>query len=80
MRKTRSSTQSVPTQALFYLKQVRPHLHLYVSPFNLDPLAPAMPISTPESYAAELAEAGVAACLGAHLGNRSFREGRRVVP
>ena len=50
-------TQSVPTQALFYLKQVRPHLELYVSPLNLDPLAPAMPISTPESYAAELAEA-----------------------
>jgi predicted AlkP superfamily phosphohydrolase/phosphomutase len=50
-------TQSVPTQALFFLKQVRPHLHLYVSPLNLDPLAPAMPISTPESYAAELARA-----------------------
>jgi predicted AlkP superfamily phosphohydrolase/phosphomutase len=50
-------TQSVPTQALFYLKQVRPHLKLYVSPLNLDPFAPALPISTPESYAAELAEA-----------------------
>jgi predicted AlkP superfamily phosphohydrolase/phosphomutase len=50
-------TQSVPTQALFYLKQVRPHLQLYVSPLNLDPFAPALPISTPESYAAELAEA-----------------------
>ncbi len=50
-------TQSVPTQALFYLKQVRPHLELYVSPLNLDPFAPAMPISTPDSYATELAEA-----------------------
>jgi predicted AlkP superfamily phosphohydrolase/phosphomutase len=50
-------TQTVPTQALFYLKQVRPHLHLYVSPLNLDPLAPAMPISTPDSYAAELGRA-----------------------
>jgi predicted AlkP superfamily phosphohydrolase/phosphomutase len=50
-------TQTVPTQALFYLKQVRPHLHLYASPLNLDPLAPAMPISTPESFATELAEA-----------------------
>jgi len=50
-------TQSVPTQALFYLKQVRPQLELYVSPLNLDPFEPAMPISTPESYAGELAEA-----------------------
>ena len=50
-------TQSVPTQALFYLKQVRPHLQLYVSPLNLDPFAPALPISTPDSYAGELAEA-----------------------
>ena len=50
-------TQTVPTQALFYLKQVRPHLQLYVSPLNLDPFAPAMPISTPDSYAADLAEA-----------------------
>jgi predicted AlkP superfamily phosphohydrolase/phosphomutase len=50
-------TQAVPTQALFYLKQVRPHLHLYVSPLNLDPLAPAMPISTPDSYASDLARA-----------------------
>jgi predicted AlkP superfamily phosphohydrolase/phosphomutase len=50
-------TQAVPTQALFYLKQVRPHLELYVSPLNLDPFAPAMPISTPDSYAGELAEA-----------------------
>jgi predicted AlkP superfamily phosphohydrolase/phosphomutase len=50
-------TQSVPAQVLFYLKQVRPHLKLYVSPLNLDPFAPALPISTPESYSAEIAEA-----------------------
>ncbi len=50
-------TQSVPTQALFYLKQVRPHLQLYVSPLNLDPFAPALPISTPDSYAGDLAAA-----------------------
>ncbi|HSF02236.1 MAG TPA: alkaline phosphatase family protein, partial [Solirubrobacterales bacterium] len=38
-------------------KQVRPELGLYVSPLNLDPLAPALPISNPPSYAAELARA-----------------------
>jgi predicted AlkP superfamily phosphohydrolase/phosphomutase len=38
----------------FYLKQVRPVFELYASPINLDPAAPAMPISTPPSYAADL--------------------------
>jgi predicted AlkP superfamily phosphohydrolase/phosphomutase len=50
-------TQHLPVQARFYLKQVRPQLALYVSPLNFDPLAPALPISTPASYAAELARA-----------------------
>jgi predicted AlkP superfamily phosphohydrolase/phosphomutase len=38
----------------FYLKQVRPQFELYVTPLNLDPSRPALPISTPESYAREL--------------------------
>lgn len=50
-------TQTLTTTARFYLKQVRPELGLYVSPLNLDPLAPALPISNPTSYAAELAKA-----------------------
>ena len=41
----------------FYLKSVRPDFELYVSPIQLDPRAPALPISTPPSYAKELAEA-----------------------
>jgi predicted AlkP superfamily phosphohydrolase/phosphomutase len=41
----------------FYLKQTRPTFELYVTPLNLDPAAPAMPISTPASYAADLARA-----------------------
>jgi predicted AlkP superfamily phosphohydrolase/phosphomutase len=52
----------VPLQTLrgiarFYLKQMRPHLELYVSPINLDPMDPALPISSPEDYAADLAVA-----------------------
>jgi predicted AlkP superfamily phosphohydrolase/phosphomutase len=39
----------------FYLKQAQPRLGLYVTPVNLDPAAPALPLSTPENYAAELA-------------------------
>jgi predicted AlkP superfamily phosphohydrolase/phosphomutase len=50
-------TQSVPVVARFYLKEVRPGFGLYVTPLNLDPMSPAMPISTPASYAAELATA-----------------------
>ena len=40
----------------FYLKQTQPHFQLYVTPINLDPSAPALPLSTPEDYAQELAE------------------------
>lgn len=51
----------IPTQRAvgicrFYLKQVHPHFKLYVSPINIDPADPALPISTPDSYARELAD------------------------
>ncbi len=49
-------TQSVDGICMFYLKQVRPEFKLYVSPINIDPEEPAMPISTPDSYAKELAK------------------------
>lgn len=38
-----------------YVRQVRPTLHIYVSPINLDPLASAMPLSAPADYAPALA-------------------------
>jgi predicted AlkP superfamily phosphohydrolase/phosphomutase len=41
----------------FYLKSVRPDFELYMSPIQIDPRSPALPISTPPGYAAELAEA-----------------------
>ncbi|MBI2839077.1 MAG: alkaline phosphatase family protein [Acidobacteria bacterium] len=47
-------TQSVPGTCKFYLKQAHPHFKLYVSAVNIDPASPALPISTPESYAQEL--------------------------
>jgi predicted AlkP superfamily phosphohydrolase/phosphomutase len=40
---------------LLYAKQVHPALQLYVSPINIDPLAPAMPLSSPTAYATALA-------------------------
>ena len=40
----------------FYLREARPDFGLYVTPINIDPFDPAMPISTPEDYAADIAE------------------------
>jgi len=47
-------TQSVSGICMFYLKEVRPTFSLYVSPVNIDPADPILPISTPAGYAAEL--------------------------
>ncbi|MEA2624866.1 MAG: hypothetical protein QOD06_911 [Candidatus Binatota bacterium] len=45
---------SVPGIVRLHLKQVRPFFELYVSPVNIDPTRPALPISTPPEYAREL--------------------------
>lgn len=52
----------VPTQRLhaecrFFLKRLDPDFEMYVSPANIDPLSPALPISSPAEYAGELARA-----------------------
>jgi predicted AlkP superfamily phosphohydrolase/phosphomutase len=47
-------TVSVAGICQFYLREVHPHFKLYVSPVNIDPGNPALPISTPEDYAKEL--------------------------
>jgi predicted AlkP superfamily phosphohydrolase/phosphomutase len=39
----------------FYLKEVAPHFRLYVTPVNVDPIDPALPVAAPEGFAAELA-------------------------
>jgi predicted AlkP superfamily phosphohydrolase/phosphomutase len=40
----------------FYLKQAHPRFQLYVSPINIDPENPALPISTPTNYSRALAK------------------------
>jgi predicted AlkP superfamily phosphohydrolase/phosphomutase len=50
-------SQRLHAEARFYLKQLDPDFELYVSPLNLDPLAPALPISFPGDYAGDLARA-----------------------
>ncbi len=49
----------------FYLRSISPTLQLYVSPLNIDPEHPALPISTPANYARDLARrVGPFATLG----------------
>ncbi len=42
--------------ARFYLKQVAPHVALYLSPVNIDPEKPALPLSHPPVYSIYLAK------------------------
>lgn len=49
--------QKLHAMVRFHLKQVRPEFQLYVSPINMDPMMPALPISTPTSLAKEIGEA-----------------------
>jgi predicted AlkP superfamily phosphohydrolase/phosphomutase len=48
--------KSVTGICRFYLMEVRPAFRLYVSPVQIDPANPEMPICTPEDYAKELAQ------------------------
>jgi predicted AlkP superfamily phosphohydrolase/phosphomutase len=50
-------SQRLHAEARFYVKQLDPDFELYVSPLNLDPLSPALPVSHPASYAGDLAHA-----------------------
>jgi predicted AlkP superfamily phosphohydrolase/phosphomutase len=50
-------TQSLHGQVRFHLKALAPFVEIYASPVNIDPLAPAMPISHPSGFAATLARA-----------------------
>ncbi len=45
---------SVRGMCRFHLRQAHPRLQLYVSPVNMDPADPALPISTPADYSREL--------------------------
>ena len=54
---TLAPTQHLKGEVRFFLKGLDPFFELYASPVNIDPLDPAMPVSHPDGYAAELAEA-----------------------
>jgi len=46
---------SIDGMVRFYAKSVHPHTTIYISPINIDPLSPTMPISSPPSFSKELA-------------------------
>jgi len=48
--------KSIYGMVKFYLKEIRPDFKLYVSPVNIDPAKPALPIFTPEEYGRELVD------------------------
>jgi predicted AlkP superfamily phosphohydrolase/phosphomutase len=39
----------------FHLRSISPQFQLYATPINIDPVAPALPISTPSGYSSEVA-------------------------
>ncbi len=48
---------SVKGTVRFYLKSAHPEFGLYITPVQISPMNPAMPVSYPADYAAELADA-----------------------
>ena len=48
---------SVSSMGRFYLQEVRPDFRLYVSPLQINPSNPAMPVSTPHDWSHELYDA-----------------------
>lgn len=62
--------------ARFYLRQIDPHFRLYLSPLNIDPAKPILPISHPLTYAMYLAKTqGPFATLGLAEDTWALNEG-----
>ncbi len=52
-----TATQSMSGKVRLYLRQVQPTIELYVTPVQIDPEAPAMPISIPSDLCTTVAKA-----------------------
>ena len=48
---------SIGAAARFYLQEVRPDFRLYVTPLQIDPANPMLPLSTPDDWGVELTDA-----------------------
>ena len=69
---------TLPGQVRFLLKGLTPYFELYASPINLDPFNPALPISSPEDYASELARVGGRYYTQGHARGHARHERRRA--
>ena len=59
-----------------YAKELHPRLALYVTPVNIDPFSPDLPISTPSSYSRDVArEVGPFYMQGIAEDTSAFRQG-----
>jgi predicted AlkP superfamily phosphohydrolase/phosphomutase len=59
-----------------YVQQLHPHVAVYVSPINIEPASPAIPISEPESYSRSLAkDVGPFYTQGMPYDTAAFRSG-----
>ncbi len=48
---------SIGAAARFYLQEVRPDFRLYVTPLQIDPANPMLPVSTPDDWGSEITDA-----------------------
>ena len=59
-----------------YARQLHPNLEIYVSPVNIDPTAPELPITAPESYSRQIAQKiGLFYTQGMAQDTAAFRQG-----
>ena len=47
---------NIGASARFYLQDISPDFKLYVTPLQIDPANPALPVSTPDDWSAEIAD------------------------
>jgi len=72
-----SMLQSVTGIARFYVRKIEPHIEFYVSAMNFDPAAPMFPVSSPASYAKDLASGiGLFSTLGMAEEHSGLNNGR----
>ena len=76
-------SRAVSVRGMFrvYAKQLHPRFEMYVSPVNVDPAEPALPITGPASYARDLAaSAGRWSTLGIPEDTAALRQGVFSLP
>lgn len=72
-----SLLQSISGIARFYVREIRPQVEFYVSAVNFDPAAPMFPVSSPGTYAKDLAsQIGLFSTLGMAEDHNGLNNGR----